>query len=277
MPKRRPEKRWNEHVSERYQAFLASKEFLALRRKGLEALSRRKLLTPEEWSKLTWETLESPTFGTFRKECRTTGERFGLNQWTVEMACLLKGYRPQEPGLVVEAKWPDVRIVTKAEDDLFLRWIMYEAWNLGLHVIRRVGSTEVVLIEAPFPSRPEEPLTEARRPAPESAFYVRVETPPLYPPEAAAELHRSAGQAGRELLRRLGYTAPKRLRSSKLLGRTEELRIRKNQLGRRESGDIAEDIYGEGAATDQALRKRVKDSRYKLKRRLKGQDQTDKS
>jgi len=269
LPKSRPEERWQHHVLELCQAFLASPEFRVLRREGLRSLGRRKLLTPQEWNESFSLRSQNEDFLTFVERCRMVGEGFGLAAWTVEMACLVQGYQPEPGAIQVEAKSASIRVITDTTNDLFLRWLLYEAHRLDIHVNIRKGNTELPVITVPFPAMPDQPLTKQLRPAPDRAFYIRVETPPLYPPEAAAELHRQAQQAARELLRRLGYRVRQRLRTTKAVAEAKKLRIAKKSLGHREAGDIAEDIYGEGAGTNSKLRRRVKDIRNKLRKRLK--------
>ena len=46
------------------------------------------------------------------------------------------------------------------------------------------------------------------------AFCMRVEAPPIYPSEAVVDIQREAHRLGRELLSRLGYHVPKRMRKS---------------------------------------------------------------
>jgi hypothetical protein len=210
----------------------------------------------------------SPEYTAFREECRRVGADFGINEWTVEMACLLRGYDPRKAGLVVETRWPEVRVITEASDALFVDWLQYEAWQLGLSVVWRREGVDNPVFRAPFPTEPEEPLTAVHKPPRAQAFYVRVETSPLVPPDVAAELHRQIQQAGRELLRRLGYRVPKRFRRSQLMQKAKRLRVDKEKLNRRETGDIAEAIYGEGAGSDKRLKRTVKDQRYKARRRI---------
>ena len=57
--------------------------------------------------------------------------------------------------------------------------------------------------------------------------------------------------------------------------KAKRLRVDKEKLNRRETGDIAEDIYGEGAGFDKGLRRTVKDQRYKVRRRIESDYSTD--
>lgn len=270
MPKRPPEERWQLHVLEQYQAFRLSEEFKVLRGTGLRALGRRTLLTGDEWNRSFTSRVRNDGFMAFADDCRVAGKRFGLAQWTVSMACLLRGYKPEFGQIQVEERPGKVHVVTEIVDDSFIRWLLYEAHQLGIRVLARQGSTDFPLIAIPMPTKPEQPLTRDQRPELHQALYVRVETPPLYPPEAAADLHRQAQQEARELLRRLGYRVPKRQRSSALPAEASKLRIKKGKLARREAGDIALDVFGEKADGSRAVRNRVKDKRHKLKKRWNG-------
>jgi hypothetical protein len=270
MARRSPRERWQQHILEGFIAFKVSGQLKKLRRRGLKALGRTKMLTSMEWWQASGKAMQAESYRAFQQASRKVGEHYGLNQWTVEMACLLRGYRPEAQPFVIEAQWPAVRVVTDVEDNLFTSWLLFEARQLGFYVVQRQGSVESSLVAIPVPARPEEALTKVHRPARDRAFGLRVETPAAYPPEAAAELHRQAQQVGRELLRRLGYRAPRRLRPSGIAMEATKLRLGKSKLGRREAGDIAEDVHGEGAAGDPKLRKLVKDRRHKVHRRFEG-------
>lgn len=269
MPKRSPDERWQQYVLELYEAFRAAKEFKELRRKGLQALGLKRLLTAAEWPEASRRFAQSEEYLAFVANCREVGARFGLNDGTVRLACLVRGYRPENAGLVIEAQWPEARVVTEVADPVFLAWLCCAASQLGLRVVQRQGPTEsTLLVPWARAAEPEEPLTDAHRPPVHKAFRLRVETPSHYPPEAAADLHRRAQQAAREVLRRLGYRMPERLRPSELTSKAKELRVGKRKLERRETGDIAEDLDGEGASLDPRRRKLVKSRRHRVKKRL---------
>ena len=202
--------------------------------------------------------------------------RYGLAPETARLLCLVKGYRPEKDVFRIEAPAPSVRILLGDEiDPVFRAWVLHEAWRLGLRVLQEIpGVGDVAVIAIPFPPRPHEPLTDAHRPPRPQAFRLRVDTPPFYPPEAAAEWHREGQRSSHELLRRLGYPVPERLRPSPAAGQAAKLRLDKDRLGRHEAGDIAEDLYGEGPDgegwTDDAQRRRrrVSSQRYRLRQRL---------
>ena len=209
--------------------------------------------------------MRSPEYMVFRLECAEIGAKYGLASWTVGMACLLRNFRTGGQPQVLENQWPHVEIVTSSEDPVFLNLLVAEGGPLGLRVTQRVGHTEMAMLRVPFPSEPDAPLTEKHRPPLENAFTVRVETPPLYPPEAAAGLHRVAQRTARDILGRLGCPVRQRLRASRSRMYRSKLRLDKDRLDRRETGDIAEDIFGPGAASDPKLRKWVRDSRHRVR------------
>ena len=268
LVKRAPIERWREHILWGYEAFRASIDLSKLRQMGLRVLGRRRMLTDSEWWEAAKGPMTSQEYRAFQDECRTAGAQYGLAPWTVEMASLLRVYRPGKERFVVEARWPQAWVVTEATDPLFCSWLRYEARRLGLYVAHQYGSNDVRLIQVPFPERPAHPLTQDHRPPRAEAFYLRIETPPEYPSEAAAELARQLHQRGRALLRRLGYRVPQRMRRSIATPRVRKLRLGKARLDRHEVGDIAQDIYPEIAAVDPSLRRRVKSQRYRARKRV---------
>ena len=101
------------------------------------------------------------------------------------------------------------------------------------------------------------------------AFQVRIETPVGYPPDAARKLQRKASFLARELLVRLGYRVPKRLRTSSLTSLASRLEIGKTHLQRRHVYDIVDKVYGEGdLSDDQRRRGSVKVWRNRLRKHL---------
>lgn len=268
MPKQAPYGRWKQYLLGRYAEFKSSRDFKRLRRRGLRVLGRTRLLPPPSFAdKSASELLGSEAGRAFLEECRVIGERYGLAQWVVKQSCLHSRYRLPSDVFPIGEQWESVRIVTRVGDEPYLSWLLHEAWQLGLHVMLQSGSSGTVLFAVPFPEKPGEPLSRSSRPPRDGAFTVRVETPPMYPPEAAAELHRSVQQAARQLLRRLGYKAPDRLRTPSWIAQASKLRLGKDRLGRRETGEIAEGMYGKEAGGDPKKRKRVRDLRYKAKQR----------
>ncbi len=269
MPKVPPEERWKRDGRERYEAFRRCQDLPRLRRRGLAVLGRQHLLSSEDWWDTSKAALRSEAYRHFQRECRETGDRFGLAQWTVEMACLLVDYDPDREPHVLEAEWPGLRVVTEFNDDLFLSWLLYEARQIGLHVDYQQGSVRMPIICVPFPVQPEKRLSLDRRPPRARAFQVLPKIPPGYPPEAAAQLGRKAAQLQRELARRLGYNVPQRMRGSALAARASELRIGEEPLPPGGVYEIMDDVYEhQDLGQDQKRRGRVKSQRHRVKKRF---------
>ena len=270
MGKLRPEERWAEHVKERLIAFRASKDFRRLRRKGLSIIGRTKVLTVLEYWKGWSQWLSLPQYREWRDECARLGERFGLAAWTVEAACLLRNYRPDRSSLVAEIEWPRVRVVTEKGDPLFLQWLCYHAQSLGAYVVRRQGSFEAtqLYLDCRIPPAVELPLS--RLPPRHTAFYMRVETPPGFPPEARAGMEKQAAELERELFRKLGYSkVPERLRSSPLVKKAGKFRLSTEKLPQRELYEIAGEIDAEGSVEEDRKRiKTLKTQRHRVRKRL---------
>jgi len=272
MGKIPPEERWKKHIMERFTALEQSRELKKLRAEGLVILKRKELFTAEEWWQTFSQRAYSPQYRAWHERCKTLGERFGLAPWTVEMACLLKGYRPEEQPHVMEAVWPKVRVVTESTDPLFLTRLAYEAQRLGLYVVQCRGSVETTCLYAhsAFIADVEPPPMPPSKPPLHSAFKIRVETPIMYPPEAANNLQKEAGQLFKELLRRLGYSFPQRLRNSRLVAMADQLRVADSQLRPGEIYDIIDATYGEEdwSSKDRQRRSTTKVRRHRMKKRL---------
>ncbi len=168
----------------------------------------------------------------------------------------------------MEAQWPRIRVVTESTNSVFLQWLSYEARRLGLYVVQRQGSVETVALYLDF-LPPTPLLAPSQKPPRDSAFYVRLDVPPGYPPEAAIQLQREAGRLAKELLKRLGYSIPQRLRSSHLTSMANELRVADGQLPSRAIYDIIDDIYKDkDLSKDQQRRKLIISRRHQLHKRL---------
>ena len=271
MPKLQPEERWKRHILERFSAFKLSGQLKKLRAKGLTILRRRKLLTPEEWYQSASDQMSSKKYSEFYAECSKVAARFGLAPWTIEMACLLKGYSPEKQIHVMEAKWPQVKIVTEITDPVFLTRLAYEAQRLGMYVLQREGSVEntyIFLHSVPLAAVDPPPMPSVLPPT-HSAIQIRVEIPPEYPPEAASTLIKKAEKLGRKLKRSLGYPTNKRLRSSPLVSMADELRISETKLPRRTLYEIVAETYEEGDGDEDERRKNiVKTRRHRIRKRL---------
>ena len=194
-------------IHDGYLAFLACDELASLRQEGLRALDRAKLFSPDEWQ--TWTASGGSSqkeYDDFRQKCQAVAARYGLYEYVVERACLQEDYRPELEAFAIQTDHPRVSIVVDGErDPLFLSWLRYEAWRLGLRVVLRTGAAEAVLITIPFPAKPLEDLTDKHRPPIASALSVRMDGAAVLPPEAVAELALQHQFAVRELMLRLGY------------------------------------------------------------------------
>jgi len=271
MAKISPAERWHKDAIERCQIFALSSDLQRLRGLGLGILGRVRLVPQDEWWEETkgWGRMASKEYLAFQIECRQTGLIFGLADWTVEWICLLEGFEPEYSAHVLAAQWPTIRVVTESTDESFLEWLLYEAWQLGVYVVRRDGSIVTGLICIPFPQQPEEPLTSSQRPPLASAFTVSMEIPPGYPPEAAAELARKVAQMERGLARKLGYKMPYRMRNSPLTARSAELKVGQ-ELSSGDIYDIVDETNSDGDLTeDQKLRNRVKSQRNRVSKRIR--------
>jgi len=271
MAKLLPIDRWKRHVLEQIKALRLSGELKRLRPKGLASLGRKKMYTFQEWWDDFGRRATSPTYLKWYQECSTLAEIFELAPWVVSNLCLLKGYKPENDiGLMaVEADWPRVRLVTDSTDESFLKELSYKAQQLGIYVVQRRGQIENLLLNLDPVESDDCSKAPHKRPGIGSKFFLRVETPVGYPPEAAAQLQREASQLAKELLRQMGYNIPKRLRPSQLIFMMEDLRIAKRRLPRGGSYDIVDSMYRDGdLQEDGKRRKLVSSRRYKLRKRL---------
>lgn len=275
MAKLSPDENWRRHILERFVAFKQSGELKRLRAEGKtilgDVLGNKKLLTSEDWWKTSSQRTSSLEYRAWGEKCGVVGKRYGLAPWTVTMACLLKGYRPEEDRLVMAADWAQVRVVTNNSDPVFVARLVFEAQRLGTYVVQRSGSEETTCIQvnAVPVTTSEPPPMPSTIPPRATAFAVRIETPVDYPPEATREMQRQAARVERLLLQKMGYPAKKRLRSSPLVSSADHLKLGKEQLPSGGAYDIAEKVFGEVAPEqDQRLRKVVKSRRDKMKKRL---------
>ncbi len=272
MGKKTPQERWEEYIRERVTAFRSSGELRRLRRRGLSIIGRTRLLdVPQYWQGWS-QWLSIPKYMNWREECRAAGKIFGLAQWTVEMMCLIRNYRPEQSSLVAEVNWPKIEVVTEVEDTLFQKWLGYHAWMLDLKAIFKSGSVEMVLLWLDQTKPPPDDLLPPSLPPRHTAFGMRVETPLLFPPEARAQLEKEATELERELLRGLGYkNVPGRLRSSPLLKKAGELKASTYRLPSRGLYQIAAENYGgefTSVEEDEQLVKTLKTQRHRVRKRL---------
>jgi len=272
MTKLTPVERWDRRNLERIEAFRLSGELSKLRASGLAALNRRKMYSFQEW----WDDFtKRATSQTYLRwyyiECTPIAERFGLSAMTVSTICFLKGYRPgKDVGLMVmEADWPKVRLVTNSTNDDFINKLSYEAQQFGMYVISEGRAIHPLVPNLTANGNNNHPNIPHDRSQIRDRFSVRVETPVEYPPEAAAELQRTANQIAKEIARRIGYSIPKRLRTSKLVPMSKDLKMTKRRLPSGGSYDIVDHLYqGDDWEEQQRRRKLVSSRRYKVQQRL---------
>ena len=270
MSKISPQERWWKYVMERYAALKLSGEVKKLRTEGLKILKRDKLFTPEEWNKTFTQRASSEEYRVWYEKCRIVGERFGLAQSTVELSCLLKGYKPEEMPFIIESDWPQIRIITEVSDPVFLTRLAYEAQRLGTYVVQRQGSVEVTQLyihSVPIAEMKAPPMPSSMPPI-NSAFTARVETPIGYPPEGKTQLNKKAVQIEKELLSRLGYSVSKRLRNSPLVSQADNLKMDQKKLPSGGSYDIIDKVFKDDLNQDPRRRKLISNRRFKLRKRL---------
>ncbi len=152
-------------------------------------------------------------------------------------------------------------------DPLFLQWLSYEAQRLGLYVVQRQGSVETTLLYLE-PTPPTQQLT-SQKPPRDSAFSIRVVIPIGYPPEARDQLNKQTDHRYRELLRRLGYSIPRRLRGSPLVSMAGVLKVADARLPKRGLYEMVAGMYEEGTVEeDEERRKTIKTERHRVRKRL---------
>ena len=272
MSKLAPEELWRKHTLERFEAFIQSGALEKLSEEGLAACGRREPFTSLEWARSPMrERYLSSRYMEWYHKCETVARKFGLANWTVVCSCLISDYQPDKGPFPVESKWPQIRVVTESTDSQFLARLAYEAQLRGLYVIAHHGSVETTqLFLSPIPIMNVEPPTmPSSMPPVGNAFYMRIETPVGYPPQAAKKLHQAAGQLSKDILVALGYSTPKRLRISRLVSKADDLRISQNRLPKRGLYEIVADIFDEGSISeDKQRRKTVKTQRHRLRKRL---------
>ena len=268
MSKNNPHGLWGDLLLERFIGLKHCKHLRRVRAKGLSILGRKKMFTAGEWILSFHERVSTPGYVAWcNGECRALGERFGLISWAVAMTCLVKNYDPRRHPLIsIAAEYPQIRVVTDNADPVFLTKLAYEAQKLGLIVIHRHASGDSVLI---IPGYTINVPTPIEKPPHYSAFRMRVELPNGYPHHPARELQRQATKLQRELLLRLGYTVPKRLRTSSLSSIASKLEVKKNHLSSGAIYTIVDELYpDDDLSQDVQRRNAVKVKRNRLRKRL---------
>jgi hypothetical protein len=268
--KKKPNERWAAHVAERVVAFRHSKEFRRLRRRGLAVIGKTRLLSTREYWQGWHGWLALPRYMIWCQACLAAGENFGLASWTVETMCLLRDYQPDQYGLVAEVRWPRVTVVSEVEDARFQQWLGYYSRQLELRAVFKEGPVERVLLWLEASPPPEE-LPASSLPPRQAAFWMRVEVPSLYPPEARAGLEREAAKLERVLLSMLGYTGiPRRLRSSPLVKKAGVLKAGTAKLPSRGLYEMAARESREGTRDEDRQRvKTLKTQRHRVRKRLR--------
>jgi hypothetical protein len=236
------------------------------------------LFSAREWDESFTKRTSSKEYLNWHSECEALGKRFGLAPWVVARACLQKEYKPEEEPYVMEATWPSVTVVTDSADPEFLSRLSYEANRGGLYVVQRRGSIEFTHVW-PYPVPPPDDSSTSpfpvSKPPSNIEFWLRIETPIGYPPEAAKRLQRRANNAARALLRRLGYSIPERLRNSPLVANAKVYELKKKKLPTGGIYRIMEKIAPEPSLdsldNDQKRRRLIKSRRHRLSKRLKEQ------
>jgi hypothetical protein len=272
MSKLKPEELWRRHTLERQEAFKQSNQVKILKKEGLAACGRKKMFAALEWARSPMnERYLSSQYMEWHNKCEEAARRFGLETETIICICLIRGYKSDKQVFPVELHSPHIRLVTENSDSQYLARLGYEAQSRGLRMIVRQGFVDTnYLLMNPVPIQLSEPppLPESMPPM-YNAFFIQVETPILYPSQAATQLQEMASRLEKDILTALGYRVPKRLRSSKLVPKASKYRVNKDQLGHRGLHKIVADIYDEGSESeDQKRLKTVKTQRNKLRNRL---------
>lgn len=267
MAKTNPQELWDKHLLERFIALKHSRDLLKLKAKGLNILGRKKMFKLTEWTPSFNERISTPGYIVWcNGDCQQLGDRFGLASWVVTMTCLVRGYNPQKDRLAIESDYPQIRVVTDNSDKVFVTKLAFEAQKLGLSVVYRHASNESVLI---LPGYVTDVPAPAEKPSLYSAFQMRIEVPTGYPHDAARKLQGQATRLQRELLIRLGYDVPQRLRISSSTALAPELKIKEKRLAVGTTYNIIDKLYkDDDLSLDQQRRTVIKVKRHRLKKRL---------
>ena len=204
----------------------------------------------------------------WNKECEKVAEHFGLAPWTVKIACLLRDYDPTRSPFPLGANWPSIRIITKHKEPIFLKQLFYHVRELGAPVYVQESGHKTAPIFLDYEFVPS-PLPNSHKPSIHDVFTVELEFPPIFPPEARQQIAKDTDDIKRELLKRLGYRVPKRLRTTTLISKASSLRLNKSRLAKRELYEIVAETSRYGTEEkDEQRGKTVKSRRHFLKKRL---------
>ena len=178
MATRDPVDLWMNVIRMRYDLFRESPDFLKLRRRGLRSLQRTRLLTTNEWWEDPDRMMCEPAFREWQKETQLTADTFGIDQWTVQEACLLRGFKAGNGSPEPFGQHPTVTIVTDYDDEVFLDRLSYFASAFDMKVIcNRARSISLM----PSPSRGTS--NNLHLPPMHGAFRLQFEFPFGFPPK----------------------------------------------------------------------------------------------
>ena len=205
-------------IENRFDLFKASETYIRLQEKVLDILGLDHQITTSEWSRefmsKAWSNTE---YMGWWEEMRTEAHKAGLSESVVELTCLVEDL---DLGAIVKVpSWPSVTVVASTNDREFLGCLLYWSKRVGAELDLNIrvafleGDQERGISVQPWSiPEPERPLDLSRMPGREEVLSVRIEFPPSIPFEEIVDFARRSRQAGRKVLRRLGYDVPRRER-----------------------------------------------------------------
>ena len=218
MTKTTPNIRSLAEIENRFDLFKASEAYKWLQGKVLAILGLDHPITTSEWSRefmsKAWSNTE---YMAWWEEMRTEAHKAGLSESVVELTCLVEDL---DLGAIVRVpSWPTVTVVASTNDREFLGCLLYWSMRVGAELDLNIrvafleGDQERGISVQPWSiPEPERPLDLSTMPGREQALSVRIEFPPSIPFEEIVDFARRSRQAGRKVLRRLGYDVPRRER-----------------------------------------------------------------
>jgi hypothetical protein len=284
MSKLTPSQKWDNIISSRLTALRTDEGFRSLCKSALNSLGRkRRHGSVEDWRvDFRNRAISSSYQEWLNGVCKPVADKFGIDEQVVSMLCLVKNFDPEKDfrPFVLEATPAKVYVVTKSADEQILRKLAYESFTrLGLPLIQETNSGEIrhTIKEALDPnSLPE--LPRDKKLSIRTLFRIRIELPSGFPPDMANAVTKYALSVDRLLRERLGYSLPKRLRTSKYAKHAEKYKVAKRKLDRGESYDIIDNLYGgedalgKDMALDKKRRLKVNVTRHRLKKDLSKSD-----
>ena len=211
MTKTTPNIRSLAEIENRFDLFKASEAYKWLQGKVLAILGLDHPITTSEWSRefmsKAWSNTE---YMGWWEEMRTEAHKAGLSESVVELTCLVEDL---DLGSIVKVpSWPTVTVVASTNDREFLGCLLYWSMRVGAELDLNIrvafleGDQERGISVQPWSiPEPERPLDLSTMPGREQALSVRIEFPPSIPFEEIVDFARRSRQAGRKVLRRLGY------------------------------------------------------------------------